>query len=180
MYKARIDTVTRISGAVPSATGFEIVHSVEDALEELPGAKDQMQADRNADCRDASALSQHLRQQTRGVPVATRMLRVRGSSLRRCANVRSRSISARCACPRAFVVPDQSVDGTHEGRVSLRDLGAAATGLEEQADHREHAVKQIVDVRRVRDQNLVDLGVPDHERVADIRERDGFFLQPCA
>jgi predicted DNA-binding mobile mystery protein A len=41
-------------------------------------------------------------------------------------------------------------------------------------------VKQVVDVSRVRDRNLVDLGVPDHERVAEVRERDGFFLQPRA
>ncbi len=63
MNEARSDAASRISGAVTSTTGSRPVHAVQDALQELPGANGQQQADPDADGRDAAALSQHLPQQ---------------------------------------------------------------------------------------------------------------------
>jgi hypothetical protein len=52
--------------------------------------------------------------------------------------------------------------------------------LEKQADHGKHPVKQVVQMCRVRDGNLVDFGVANHESVADVGQRDRFFFQPRA
>jgi hypothetical protein len=51
------------------------------------------------------------------------------------------------------------------GQVRLR---ASTAGAQKQLNHREHPVEEIVYLRRRHDLNLVDLGVPDHERIADL------------
>ena len=64
----------------------------------------------------------------------------------------------------------------HQGKL----LRTSAASLQQQPNYREHALKQIVDVMRIHDGDLIDLGVADHECVSDLRQLARFPLKPLA
>jgi hypothetical protein len=59
-------------------------------------------------------------------------------------------------------------------------LAAPSAGPQKKPDKREHSMKQVINMGRLRDGRFSCFGVPDHEFVADLGQLYCFRFQPCA